>query len=358
MGSLTAHLLETGDHGRLGFHPSCPVCRQERLRSKLSSGPVISRRVRAALASCLLAISTASPAAAPAQEPDRQQEGIMAPEPAPTDVPGQVGPPQQPGRDQVDVPGFDPGGETVQPLEAAPPPTAAPTGGGDEDTGEGAPVDAEPVDDPDAREALPTTPEAPPPSAEGGPPSTPTEVAPAPSVPPAQDPPALEPPPAAVEPPAVPEVPDTEPKSERSPDRKGSHQAGEREPVSESERNGFAPSREAAPMAPWEPPASAVPPNSQISPAPVPAAPAAEPIVPVQVSAPAQSSEEPLSSNDRTYMVRSGDSLWSIARRLLGADATPAQIAREVNRLWELNKDQIGTGDPDLLNVGTALNLR
>jgi hypothetical protein len=32
---------------------------------------------------------------------------------------------------------------------------------------------------------------------------------------------------------------------------------------------------------------------------------------------------------------------------------TPA----EVNRLWELNKDRIGTGDPDLLPVSTELRL-
>ena len=29
--SLSHHLLEPGDHGRLGFHPGCPVCRRERL---------------------------------------------------------------------------------------------------------------------------------------------------------------------------------------------------------------------------------------------------------------------------------------------------------------------------------------
>jgi nucleoid-associated protein YgaU len=58
-----------------------------------------------------------------------------------------------------------------------------------------------------------------------------------------------------------------------------------------------------------------------------------------------------------TYVVRSGDSLWSIATRLLGPRASAAEIADEVNRLWKLNRDRIGTGDPDLLPVSTELRL-
>ena len=58
------------------------------------------------------------------------------------------------------------------------------------------------------------------------------------------------------------------------------------------------------------------------------------------------------------HVVLAGESLWSIAKDVLGDDASVAQIAREVNRLWELNSDRIGTGDPDLLMVGTRLALR
>jgi nucleoid-associated protein YgaU len=58
-----------------------------------------------------------------------------------------------------------------------------------------------------------------------------------------------------------------------------------------------------------------------------------------------------------TYVVRPGDSLWSIATRLLGPAASVAEIADEVNRLWELNQNRIGTGDPDLLPVSTELRL-
>ena len=53
-----------------------------------------------------------------------------------------------------------------------------------------------------------------------------------------------------------------------------------------------------------------------------------------------------------------GESLWSIAKDLLGEDASVARIAREVNRLWELNSARIGTGEPDLLMVGTRIALR
>jgi nucleoid-associated protein YgaU len=61
---------------------------------------------------------------------------------------------------------------------------------------------------------------------------------------------------------------------------------------------------------------------------------------------------------DRTHVARPGESLWSIARDVLGGTASTADIAREVNRLWGLNKDRIGTGDRNLLMVGTRLRLR
>jgi len=60
---------------------------------------------------------------------------------------------------------------------------------------------------------------------------------------------------------------------------------------------------------------------------------------------------------ETTYVVAAGDSLWSIADDRLGPGASSAQIAREVHRLWQLNSERIGTGDPDLLSVGTSLVL-
>ena len=61
---------------------------------------------------------------------------------------------------------------------------------------------------------------------------------------------------------------------------------------------------------------------------------------------------------DSTHTVLAGESLWTIATDLLGADASAAKVAREVHRLWQLNGDQIGTGDPNLLLIGTRLELR
>jgi Tfp pilus assembly protein FimV len=56
-------------------------------------------------------------------------------------------------------------------------------------------------------------------------------------------------------------------------------------------------------------------------------------------------------------IVRPGDSLWSIATGLAGPQASDADIARLVEGLWQLNHKQIATGDPDLLLVGTVLEL-
>ena len=68
--------------------------------------------------------------------------------------------------------------------------------------------------------------------------------------------------------------------------------------------------------------------------------------------------KEGLHKGSRFYIVQPGDSLWSIARRLLGGDPSAGRIAREVSRLWTLNRPRIATGDPNLLMVGTRLELR
>jgi Tfp pilus assembly protein FimV len=63
------------------------------------------------------------------------------------------------------------------------------------------------------------------------------------------------------------------------------------------------------------------------------------------------------SDNGKTYVVRAGDSLWLIARRMLAPGTSNAEIAQMVNRLWTLNASRIATGNPDLLGVGVALVL-
>jgi hypothetical protein len=42
---------------------------------------------------------------------------------------------------------------------------------------------------------------------------------------------------------------------------------------------------------------------------------------------------------------------------MLGKDATDAQVARLVDRIWRLNAKRIGTGDPSLIMPGQRLLL-
>ena len=58
----------------MAFHPECPLCTGERLAGVLPREAVISQRTQAMLAASVLALSTASPAVALAQEPDQQHE--------------------------------------------------------------------------------------------------------------------------------------------------------------------------------------------------------------------------------------------------------------------------------------------
>lgn len=60
----------------------------------------------------------------------------------------------------------------------------------------------------------------------------------------------------------------------------------------------------------------------------------------------------------RVYVVQPGDCLWHIAAALLPAGADELEIEDEVARLWRLNEDRIGTGDPSLIYAGTELLLR
>jgi resuscitation-promoting factor RpfA len=55
--------------------------------------------------------------------------------------------------------------------------------------------------------------------------------------------------------------------------------------------------------------------------------------------------------------VRPGDTLWSIAQRVLGPGARDAAVAREVDRLWRLNAHRHGLTDPDLIWPGLELDL-
>jgi nucleoid-associated protein YgaU len=305
----------------LGFHPSCPVCRWERLFGPLPSEPVVSRRAQAVLAGGVLAFSMSAPAVAIAYEPDRRGEGVEVPE--------------DPGAGELHDPGFDPGGETALPFETAPvPPT--PPAAGDQDDGAAAPLEVEPQDDPDVDLVPPTEPDAP---VAYGPvaPEEATPVPPAVVVIPDATPVPAQPGPEALapEPPTEqPSRPDTVPRRPDRPNDKERSQPSE----SISVESGVGTSEE-----PVTPPV---------------AVPEPDPVVVMQADVPHPERPEGSLQRGRSYAVQRGDSLWSIAKRLLGRDATPAQIAREVSRLWSLNEGRIGTGDPDLLMVGTHLSLR
>ncbi|HVK30074.1 MAG TPA: LysM domain-containing protein, partial [Nocardioides sp.] len=64
------------------------------------------------------------------------------------------------------------------------------------------------------------------------------------------------------------------------------------------------------------------------------------------------------STDDRvpTVQVRPGDSLWAIAARTLGPDASAADISSYWHRVHALNAAAIGA-DPDLLHPGQQLRL-
>jgi nucleoid-associated protein YgaU len=56
-------------------------------------------------------------------------------------------------------------------------------------------------------------------------------------------------------------------------------------------------------------------------------------------------------------VVRTGETLWSIAGDALGPGASPSQIEALVHRLWALNAARIGSGDPDLIRPGQTLTV-
>jgi len=189
----------------------------------------------------------------------------------------------------------------------------------------------------------------------------------APTQPPAAAPPAATESPTPEAPPAVPTM--TEPQPEPAP------------PAPDYGTESSSPSYQAAPatVAPVENEAIIAPgggsrastqgPHQSRSKAAVtsPAAqppPAEEPeTVPVEAPEPAVSpsaapGHRPGTLNGRgSYTVVEGDDLWAIAEGVLPPGASNAEISAEVSRLWRLNSQAIGTGDPNLILVGTVLRL-
>jgi nucleoid-associated protein YgaU len=322
--SLTAHLTAgTAEHGRLVFHPDCPRCRTERLAGNLAADSLVSRQGQAALAAGLLAVSAgAPPALAQVPDTDQQQEAT-------------------PGAPPGLEPDFDPGGGDTFDYDTDPLPGGA-EAGGNEDEGIGPPVETEPTTDPDPRLLLDDE-QAPAPSSD----------APEPMPAPTPATPSLPATPAPV--PAEPPVAELE---QAAPPTDQRHATRERKAPERSTKTHEAERRSVVGTSPTPRPDSPIPVAEAVaSPARPTATPMAmaSPPTTAAVSQPGSPADRMISG--QRYTVRAGDSLWSIARRLLGPEASAGRIAREVNRLWELNRDRIGTGNPSLIHVGTVLKL-
>ena len=346
MASLTAHLRQPGDHGRLGFHPECPVCRRERLAGRLAADAIVGRGAQAMFAAGVLVLSSAAPTAALATEPDQEHEGATAPD-------------QVAANALPSTPSVDPGGNSAD-LPFAPAPPAAAQAPSEPADGNG-PIEQEPATNEEApmadpgdgtdtdtvsqEEAAPMT----------SPVTTPATTAPAPTQPTTEEVPgpataAPGAPPAPTDPADSAPVPETPAATPTRPDRDTAAPSGAdrgeaaRKSVPTAQQTVPATPQTAAIVSPTVDSATTTVQVTQAQPAPS--------------SSGAVSRDEAAHRGDRFHVVQRGESLWSIAKDLAGEDTSAARIAREVNRLWELNRDRIGTGDPDLLMAGTRLVLR
>lgn len=307
MTRLSTHLRHPENHGRLRFHPSCPICRRERLGGTLPTEALVSRRMQACLAGGVLVLSTAAaPVVALAAEQESEREGTVAPE-------------QTPAQDPQATP--DPGGP---PTQLATDPSETPEN--DPNVGQEPQMETAPQEDPQEQVADPGDP--PDPVATAPAPATPAPVTPAPGAPappPAEQAAQQVPPPAPLPAPAPAAVGSVKGKTVMA-------HAKER-PVDERVSGMESPQPTTVVRAQAE------------------AAPQSQP----------QRAPESVPPKEATrsggHVVVSGESLWSIATTRLGANASPGAVAREVNRIWAMNSERIGTGDPDLLMVGTALRL-
>jgi LysM domain len=243
---------------------------------------------------------------------------------------------QQPGSDDRDtIPdGDDPAaGATPDPAPATP---VDPTGEGHE--APAAPVTPPPYQAP-VEPVPPIEPPAQPAPAPPVAPAQPQPVAP-PTGLPAPPPPA----PPAMPAPAVPETPVAPvPAAPPTPEPVAAPRRDEAD--QEESRTDDAPTPPRTESSPAPAPAPAV------APAPVEAPALAAPVANVAAPAPGPAAD------GRPYVVQQGDTLWSIARRLLPAGASAAEIADLVDRIWGMNADAIGSGSPDLIMVGERLQL-
>jgi LysM domain len=326
--SLSAHLTAGADHGRLRFHPDCPFCRSQRLAGTLGD-TLLSARAQAGLLAAALGASSLLPtsvaAASDAGKPPAAKGGQ-----APLAPPAPASDEPSTGSDETQEAPID---EAPQVRELLTSPEAGTDTYG-EDIG-GADEDAEPAP-PGPLGEQPVDPAPVEPA-----PVQPAPIEPLPAAPPSPPTAAPQPAPAAVEPRPAAEQGQAKTRPPADPPTKRTARERPSEP------------REAEPRLVI----GSQPAPPQLSPTPVGQR-AATPATPttVPVSRPTEPADGPV--RGPSYTVRPGDSLWSIARRLLSGSPSAGQIAREVERLWHLNGERIGTGNPSLIYPGTVLRLR
>ncbi|HVX32163.1 MAG TPA: LysM domain-containing protein [Solirubrobacterales bacterium] len=270
-------------------------------------------RVLAAVAALALLVGSLAPAWAIGAEVESEGEVGGAPPP------------------RLGNPEAEPGGsETV--LESLPGPGVGVEVEGDEEV---PPIEAEPPEEvpmPEAAAPAETETEAPPPSA----PATPAPAPPA------------APPTPEYTPPPVPPTYETSPPPNPQP--------VQNEPIVEPPSGPEARKPQQIAVAPEAPPP---PPAPVEEPAPIEPGQSEAPPAQAAVLPPDTGRQGPgrIAPGRSSYTVHPGDCLWSIAAALLPRGADDARVAAEVARLWRLNADRIGTGDPDVILVGTTLRI-
>lgn len=341
MNDLSKHLAPDASHARLPFHLGCALCREERLFGAYGGRPLVSRRLGLGATAAMLLLAPSLPAVAAATPPasapatageqDSEHEGT-----------GQAGP--SPGTDG-DRPESDMDGGDSDQVEENSPSLVSPGDKSNPDDGES---ESGPV------ETSPPQEEAGMPEQQGntpgpGPPTPTNQAPPSPQEAPPKDEAGQE-----GAPPEAPRTDGSEIKSDRPSPRTDRPRSRNR-PDKRRSHAGDGPSTSAPPG---------------------PAPRSTEPLEPTFNRQDAVTSDDLATGRDGRkgrgaeggsarsssatdiHIVRPGESLWSIATAHLDGAPTPAQVAREVERLWRLNADGIGTGDPDLLLVGQKVRLR
>jgi len=330
MASLHRHLqLQGADHDRLDFRPDCPHC-QHRLAGTYPDARMMSRRTGATAAAGLVAASALVPAA-PALAKNDKPVGV----PDPSSPPAVVKDPHHGGDDMPPL---------RQPRNDAGPPSTVPRLPTPPKVKVHVPRPNQPL-----RQHQRDTPPEPKPAPEPEPPQS------APAPPPPAAPPAASPKPAAPAP--QPEAPSKDPAGERqrapghaqapsSPSGGDRSERASRGDPRESDREVGAGSRKAGDSAPR---GDAAAKTSKAETAPDGAR---------SQKAGRHAATSEAGASAATHRVRPGESLWLIAEQTLGGQANDAQVAAEVQRLWQLNADRIGTGNPDLVYAGQELRTR